>query len=185
MKRITVRPYPWQTMERALTIWLLCFGIFLLPLFVAAFVPKADIDLPLRMVFIFLIPVFWLVIIFCVKLLWQKVWGKVILENDKIVWKCLFCKSVEIPLCSIQTVKICETKPENFYRYPPTMGIGRWHMLISDRQFPDPIKRIEKVKCKKGTIRIVVTRQRVDEIRLHLPQPYNRYLQNHTPSRLK
>jgi len=114
------------------------------------------------------------------KYFWQQIWGKLILEEDRIVWKCLFCKTVSIPYSSIRHVSIHSFYEQNVIRYD-IYKTGFCYCVIS--KSPCPIRRVDKVKCSNGTIKWMCSEKFCLELMKKIPPQYSapisRYLKNH------
>ncbi len=87
---------------------------------------------------------------FSMHFLWQQIWGKLIIEKDKITWKCLFCRKVQIDTSEIHMIVIRNFGSRNVVKYD-MYKTGFQYILISAG--PLPSKPIDKIMCRKGLIK--------------------------------
>ena len=88
--------------------------------------------------------------VFVFKELWQLIWGKLIVKQDCLVWRCFFCRTVKIAYEDIKYVGFHTMGSENFVR-KDVYHTGFRYILISEAM--PPKKPIGKIFCKKGLIK--------------------------------
>ncbi len=82
--------------------------------------------------------------------LWQQIWGKLVLEKDKIIWKCIFCQKVQIEYSNIKGIAIRNFGNRNVVN-ADIYKTGFQFIIITSATLPQ--LPIDKVKCQKGIIK--------------------------------
>ena len=82
--------------------------------------------------------------------LWQQIWGKLILDENKIIWRCMFCPKVEIEYADIKLVAVRNFGNRNVV-HVDIYKTGFQFILITTKTLPT--LPIDKVKCKRGVIK--------------------------------
>ena len=82
--------------------------------------------------------------------LWQPIWGKLILDDEKITWKCLFCPKVQIEYANIKFIVVRTFGNRNAV-HVDIYKTGFQFILIATQSLPNV--PIDKVRCKKGLIK--------------------------------
>lgn len=90
---------------------------------------------------------FWLTYCF-----WQNCWGKLIMTEEVIIWRCLFQKSVYIHVSEIKILTVMAFKEKNVYSDMKLYKNSHKYILISSGKLPN--KRIDKIHCGKGIIKM-------------------------------
>ena len=105
---------------------------------------------PEHISFIFATVILTALVIFTLKTLWQQVWGKLIVTDREVIWKCLFCTTVKIPYSKIRHMSIRNFGERNYIKYD-LYNTGFKFLLITTC---GPIQKpIDKIKCGKGVIK--------------------------------
>ena len=81
---------------------------------------------------------------------WPLCWGKLILSQNEIIWKCLFYKKVKILYSDIRILVIRSFHEGNVVRID-VYRTGFEYLLISTAGLPK--KRIDKIQCCNGLIK--------------------------------
>ena len=93
--------------------------------------------------------------------LWQLCWGKLIVEDDKVIWRCLFYKSVKIFYSEIKFFCVREFREGNVAYYK-NAGDQFKYVLILSKDLPK--KRLDKIKSGKGLIKFRYTKELMQSI---------------------
>lgn len=84
--------------------------------------------------------------------LWQLCWGKLIILNDRVIWKCLFCKKQVIFLKEIKHLKKVHFNEGNSVANRQVYKNSFCYILISkNKNLPN--LRIDKIRSGKGLIK--------------------------------
>ena len=127
---------------------------------------------------------FWPLSIYVLQYFWELIWGKLILTDEYVLWRCIFCKPVKIPYEDIKYVKITPFKEGNVRYNRDYYKTGFLYVLLASTPFPQ--KRIDKIRCKKGLIKFPLYNNKIGtELYLRLPDPYNRYFSQYKPPKKK
>lgn len=111
---------------------------------------------------------------FLLRYFWQLCWGKLILTDEYILWKCFFYKSVKIKYDDIRCLKITAFQEGNMYRSHDYYRSGFLYLLLSSTHLPQ--KRVDKIYSGKGIIKFPLFQRKLrTELYIRLPDPYNRY----------
>jgi hypothetical protein len=89
--------------------------------------------------------------IYTLNFLWEQVWGKLILKEDRIVWRCLFRRKIEIKYTDIKRVASRDFGSRNVIKVDLYKTGFQWFLISTDCTLPS--KPIDKIKCKKGLIK--------------------------------
>ena len=81
---------------------------------------------------------------------WQPIWGKLILDDEKITWKCLFCPKVQIEYANIKFIAVRNFGNRNVV-HVDIYKTGFQFILITTQSLPTV--PIDKVRCKEGIIK--------------------------------
>lgn len=102
---------------------------------------------------------------------WQPYWGKLILTEDAITWRCLFCKPITIPYNEMCYVEVRAFTTGNAL-YRPGCNEGDFlHLLLSSH--PLPQKRIDKIRSGKDLIKFHYTPEVAATLCEAIPRPWN------------
>ena len=104
--------------------------------------------IPLIVIFLFIMGFF---STFILNYFWQQAWGKLILEEDKIVWRCLFRRKIEIKYTDIKRVVTRDFGSRNVVKVDVYKTGFQWLLISTDYGLPS--KPIDKIKCKEGLIK--------------------------------
>ena len=89
-------------------------------------------------------------VIWPLKFLWQQVWGKLIITDREVIWKCIFCKSVRIKYSEIRHMSIRNFGERNYIKVD--LYNTSFNFLLITTCGPIQ-KTIDKIKCGKGVIK--------------------------------
>lgn len=103
---------------------------------------------------------------------WYHCWGKLIITEDFVIWKCLFCQTVKIPISDIRYVDIRTFAEGNAVRNKDIYKTGFRYLLISSESFPK--KRIDKIRSGDGLIKFRCNDKICQALYEALPDPYCR-----------
>lgn len=81
---------------------------------------------------------------------WQLFWGKMIITDESIVWKCVFYKTQMIMMSDIKLVRVCAFTERNVVRYDMYKTGFRYILIISRSGVPR--KQDGRVKSGNGVI---------------------------------
>jgi len=102
---------------------------------------------------------------------WRIIWGKLIITETGLVWKCLFCKKIYIPYNEIRYVELRAFKEGNSMRYCDLYRTGFMYMLISTD--PLPRKNINRIESKGNLIKFPCFTKKIrDAMKEVLPSPF-------------
>lgn len=87
--------------------------------------------------------------------LWQLCFGKIIITDKYIRWRCLFCKSITLPVEEVKYTRVCTFSEGNMLYSKNSYNAGFLYVLLSSS--PLPGKRIDKIRCKGKLIRFMLT----------------------------
>ncbi len=82
--------------------------------------------------------------------LWQQIWGKLILDENKITWRCIFYPKVQIECSDIKFIAIRNFGNRNVV-HVDIYKTGFQFIIITTQSLPT--LPIDKVKCQKGIIK--------------------------------
>ena len=103
---------------------------------------------------------------------WQHCWGKLVITEDAVTWKCLFCKTVKIPMTDIKRVDIRAFSEGNVAFNRDVYKTGFRYLLISSKPFPN--KRIDKIRSGDKLIKFRCNDAICKALHEALPDPYCR-----------
>ena len=104
-------------------------------------------------------------------LFWHYSWGKLVLTDDSITWRCLFCKPIKIRYDELKYIDIRLFKEGNVYRNSQVHMSNAVFALMSSEPLPN--KRIDKIRSGKKLIKFQVTPKVGKQLYDNLPKPYN------------
>lgn len=104
--------------------------------------------------------------------LWQPIWGKLILDDKKITWKCIFYPKVQIEYANIKFLAVRNFGSRNVV-HVDIYKTGFQFILISTQSLP--AVPIDKVRCKKGIIKWAKSEAVYQALREAVP---NKYINN-------
>ena len=81
---------------------------------------------------------------------WQQIWGQLILDENKITWRCIFCPKVQIKYSDIRFIAVRNFGNRNVV-HVDLYKKGFQFILITTQSLPT--LPIDKVRCKNGTIK--------------------------------
>ena len=105
--------------------------------------------------------------IFVCEYLWQLCFGKLIITEEYIIWKCLFCKNIVLKIDDVKYCKPCTFLEENYLRMAGIYQTSYEYVLISTDPLPN--KRIDKIRSKGTLIRFVLSDKLSDTLGEILP----------------
>ena len=109
---------------------------------------------------------------------WQLAWGKIILTDSYIMWRCLFFKPVKIAYSDIRHIEKRAFKEGNVYKNRDYYKTGFLYFLVSSE--PIPQKRIDKIYSGKKLIKFPLYNKKLGyALYSMLPEPYNRYFSDY------
>ena len=111
--------------------------------------------------------------IYVCKVFWPLCWGKLIVTNDKITWKCLFYKTQIINIDKIQDVIVSSFSDGNYVKLD-LYNSGFKYVIITEQTIPNI--RVDKIKCKNGTIKFLYSYKLQSVLRCKLPRNFRRRL---------
>lgn len=98
--------------------------------------------------FVFIPLSFWIAYYF-----WQLCWGKLIITENFIIWRCIIQKSVRIRISDIKTFEVVTFEDKNVYKDVKLYKNSYKYILISSGTISN--KRIDKIRCGKGVIKMM------------------------------
>lgn len=104
---------------------------------------------------------------FLCKMFWQISWGILIITEEEIIWKCLFCKSIKLKINEIKFTKICEFSEGNALKDIKVYSCSYEYLLLSTEPLPN--KRIDKIRSKGNLIRFMISDKLCDVLGEVLP----------------
>lgn len=162
------RPSPFLIIAgRSITILFIAFEVFISCLvFFVWREPKIEM----------VIPTIGLIIVFVVGFsairdLWQPIWGKLILTENAVIWRCAFCKEVKIPYTDIRYVER-RMLQQNFFHGKEK----HFYLLISSH--PLPQEHLFKIRSKKNLIKFQYTPKVAVALKEFVPEPYEKRFKN-------
>ena len=109
--------------------------------------------------------------------LWPNCWGKLIVEDDCVIWKCLFCKSRKLYFNDIKIARVCKFQNGNIVKNINIYNTNYGYVLLSsDHKIVN--KRIDKINCSKETIKFIFSDKLRNMLEKMLPNPYNQVFSN-------
>ena len=137
------------TEGRLFTIVFIVTPLIMLYMFVKLAFFSGEIDYRFTPLILFAIGmnilVWWLMRFF-----WQQIWGKLILDENKITWKCMFCPEVQIEYSNIKFIAVRNFGNRNVV-HVDIYKTGFQFILITTQSLPT--LPIDKIRCKKGVIK--------------------------------
>ena len=106
------------------------------------------------------------------KWFWKNCWGKLIIKNDCVIWKCYFCKTQKLYFKDIKVAKVCEFIEGNVVKNANVHSTNSKYILLSSDSNIIK-KRIDKIDCCKGTIKFMLSVELGSTLNEVLPKPYN------------
>ena len=97
---------------------------------------------------------------------WQLIWGKLILEEEMIIWRCIFCKTVKMKYTDIKYVGIRGMGKRNVV-HVDVYHTGFRYLLISS--ITPPAKPIDKIRCRTGVIKWAVSEKVCEALKEKVP----------------
>ena len=105
---------------------------------------------------------------------WEQCWGKLIITDTYVMWRCLFCKPIKISYDELRYVKLTSFQEGNVYRNRDYYKTGYLYLLLSSE--PLPKLRIDKIRSKNKLIKFPLYDKKLGNVLYTtLPNPYNRY----------
>jgi len=112
--------------------------------------------------------------IFILRYFWQQCWGKLIVTDKYIIWRCLFCRPIKITYDELRYVKLVSFQEGNVYKNRDYYKTGFLYMLLSSE--PLPQMRIDKIHSKNKLIKFPLYNKKLgNTLFTALPDPYNRF----------
>ena len=105
--------------------------------------------------------------------LWQPIWGKLILDENKITWRCIFYPKVQIEYPNIKFIAVRNFGNRNVVNVD-IYKTGFQFILITTQSLP--AAPIDKVKCKNGIIKWVKSDAISQALREVVPNNYRNVL---------
>ena len=81
---------------------------------------------------------------------WSLSWGKLIVNDTKIIWKCLLCKTVTLDISNIKDVSVFSFSEGNSVKLD-LYNTGFRYIVLSETNIP--YIRVDKIKCRSGIIK--------------------------------
>ena len=100
--------------------------------------------------------------------LWQLCFGKLIITDEYIQWRCLFCKKITLPVEEIFYVKAISFTDGNYLKDYKIYNSNFEYALLSSEPLPN--KRIDKIRCKDNLIRFMLTPDLCEALGEALPE---------------
>ena len=104
--------------------------------------------------------------IWLMRYFWQLIWGKLILEEEMIIWRCIFCKTVKMKYTDIKYVGIRGMGKRNVV-HVDVYHTGFRYLLISS--ITPPSKPIDKIRCRNGVIKWAVSEKVCEALKEKVP----------------
>ena len=105
---------------------------------------------------------------FLCKMFWQISWCKLIItEDNKIIWKCLFNKSIVLAVNDVKYSKPCSFMDGNYLKDVGIYQNSFEYVLLSSN--PIPNKRIDKIQSKGMLIKFMLNDELCDTLGKILP----------------
>lgn len=109
---------------------------------------------------------------FILSYFWQLFWGKLIIMEDCIVWRCLLCRPVRILFSEMHYVERVEFREGNVMYERRRKKTDYMYLLISSS--PLPKKRVDKIRSKKDLIKFLYTPEVAVALRDFVPEPWKK-----------
>lgn len=109
---------------------------------------------------------------FLLSYFWQLFWGKLILTEDGIVWRCLFCKPIQILYSEMKYVERVEFREGNVLYWKKRRNLDYMYLLISS--CPLPKKRIDKIRSENNLIKFLFTPEVAIALSETVPEPWKK-----------
>ncbi len=103
----------------------------------------------------------------------QQIWGKLILDENKITWRCIFYPQVQIEYSDIKFIAVRNFGNRNVVNVD-IYKTGFQFIIITSAKLPN--LPIDKIKCKKGIIKWAKTRAVCDALADIVPANYRNIL---------
>lgn len=105
---------------------------------------------------------------FLCKIFWQISWCKLIIKEDnKIIWKCLFNKSIILRIEDVKFAKPCSFLEGNYLKDMDIYQTNFEYVLLSSDPLPN--KRIDKIQSKGTLIKFMLNDELCDTLGKILP----------------
>ena len=98
---------------------------------------------------------------------WTQSWGKLIVTDREIIWKCLFLKTVKLDISEIKDVSTVSFSEGNAVKLD-LYNTGFRYIILSDTNIP--YIRVDKIKCKSGIIKVRHSDRLRDVLKGKLPR---------------
>ena len=108
---------------------------------------------------------------FLCKIFWQVSWGKLIITDDKIIWRCLFNKSIVLAIEDVKYAKPCSFTDGNYLKNTDIYQTGFEYVLLSSEPLPN--KRIDRIQSKGKLIKFLLNDELCDDLGKILPNGGN------------
>ncbi len=156
------------TAGRLFTLIMTVAPLFMLAMFAKFAFFSGRVDYAFIPLVIFALALCFLVI-WIMRFLWQQIWGKLILEDDKLTWKCLFCPRVQIKYSDIKSVTVRNFGSRNAVK-TDMYKTGFQFIIITSG--PSPSQPVDKMRCGRGLIKWAKTAAVCDALRRVLPEKF-------------
>lgn len=97
------------------------------------------------------------------------IWSRLVITDNEITWKCLFCKSIRIPYEKIRYAGILALGNIN-YVHTDLYHTGFRYLIISQNGIPTT--RVDKIRCKQGVIKWLASPSVCQILQDKVPRPY-------------
>jgi len=151
-KRTVVRSHIILLIEGRLLL-LFCIGVSLWALWIAVSDIRTFSFSEILPCLIFIL-LFAPAVIFVIHWFWQLCFYKLIVTDEYIQWRCLFCKSITLPIADVKYVKVTSFNEGNMLK-DINMYHAQEYVLLSTT--PLPRKRIDKIRSGGNLIRVMYT----------------------------
>lgn len=118
---------------------------------------------------------------FLLRHFWPLCFGKMILAEHYVEWRCIFMRSVRIPYTELKYVTIRSFRDRN--AVPDLYSVGFEYVLLSSS--PIPKQRIDKIRCGNGLIKFQLLDKGGIVLSEYLPAPYNRMFRSRAEAYLR
>ena len=148
MKRI-YRPHPVLCFSGSIFSFLIIFGPLVMVTAFLYFIFREGADVSYLMCLFFGVALE-ILAVYLMYQMGQLIWGKIVLTETEIVWKCIFCRSVKIKYSNIKILCFKNFNDRNVVRVD-LYNTGFRYLLISEGCLPQ--LPIYKIRCGKGIIK--------------------------------
>lgn len=114
----------------------------------------------LQFIFLLIIPITWLCL-WCLNQFWEKCFSKLLIKNDRIIWRCIFRRSHTLLLTESRWIGVELEDSFNGLDYP--------FIYFSKEPYPAEFQhKINKLKCSDSFIKFWYSEQLVNYLETHV-----------------